>query len=124
MEATRGEPISIIDRLRQLDPKRHPAFAAVDHLTDPDERKQFMVEYADLLSNSDNPRTREDPDAAAIRSMRTIARLFYPGEAMQDWIDEFPEIGDPMRDVDPQTSFRIGEATAEAQVADVLQHKA
>ena len=84
----------IIPRLQEVEPERNIVFVAVDHLTDPNEMNQFLNEYTALLSESDDPKIKENPMKVATDNVNYVAG-YYSRETAERWM-AVTEVGHPL----------------------------
>ncbi len=89
------EPISVIERLKQIDPKRNVAYVAADHLTDPLDMIRFMNEYAALTAEYlASKGMKIDPFEAAATDMGYVTN-HMGGETARRWSEVFEGLPHP-----------------------------
>ena len=109
------EPQSILSRLQRVNPQRNVAFIAIEELKDPDEMRQFMAEYVEWLSNSDDEQVRKDPAKVAGSNIGYVIG-YYSKETSDRWLNAIEGLSHPVFGTnipysDPGKARQLGEMT-------------
>jgi|SRR3989344_4389762 len=112
-EDMRGKP-TLFETVRDLNPKRNPAFTAVEVLEDQSEMRTFMTQYADYLRTSDDPQVVENAEQVALSNMGYIT-VYYGAETVRKWQSVFTDMPHPVfgRTIpfnDPDVPLHLGVA--------------
>jgi len=102
---------SIIERMREIDPKRNFIFVALDELKSSEEIKQFMTEYREwLVANVNNEEVKRDPEGIALREVSYALGLIGP-ETTERWSEALGSLSHSYfgrNTPDSGTAYQIG----------------
>jgi len=78
--------MSLISKLKEIEPNRHLVFTAIDKLKSPDMIRQFYCEYATYLRRFGEPQeTRERAPQAALDSIHYALGFGYSKKTKNKW---------------------------------------
>ena len=83
---------SIMQKLKEDDPKKNIALAAIDKLRDPEEMKAFFREYAEWQKETIN----EDPEKVAKENIGYWLSRISDKELLEKWEEAVPGIIDSL----------------------------
>jgi len=103
---------SLLERLREEEPKLNVLFAALKLLKDPQEIKQFYQEYIGFLGQSEDPEVRKNPKTTADSNIG-YALGYLTQETANRWFKTLPDVSHPIlgRDIFSLTKEEIIEKT-------------